>query len=47
MDLDYDIIDSDDTDYASADWEGYDYAEAELAQWDDDPSPYDGTYSED
>jgi DNA-directed RNA polymerase subunit RPC12/RpoP len=22
------------------------YAEAEAARWDDDPSPYDGTYSE-
>lgn len=22
------------------------YAEAEMSRWDDDPSPYDGTYSE-
>lgn len=22
------------------------YAEAEAARWDDDPSPYDGTYSD-
>lgn len=22
------------------------YGEAEMARWDDDPSPYDGTYSE-
>jgi hypothetical protein len=31
-------------DYAS--WLNDAYADAELARWDDDPSPYDGTYSE-
>lgn len=37
-------------DAAGDGWSDYDiqemYAEAEMARWDDDPSPYDGSYSE-
>lgn len=38
-----------DTDYADYDDADYDYDpwnDIEQGRWDDDPSPYDGTYSE-
>lgn len=39
QDIDWSEFDAEDS-YAEA------YADAYLAQWDDDPSPYDGNYSE-
>lgn len=39
MENDYDLIDYDDPDYG---WED----DAYQAQWDDDPNPYHGDYSE-
>lgn len=49
---DFDTYDDDESDEPVEEWEedhmnaSEAYAEAEMCRWDDDPSPYDGNYSE-